>query len=844
MALEQEIKVVTVVDDSGLIESFENINEQMETTEESSKSLNQSLDNTFRPRETQGFSKSIDTSTTSLQKQEKQVKKNTRSLSRFNRGAGRGISALSRFTGAGGRATRSLAGVGLALGGTPFGAFAIAASAASVAYSLFADKLGFNNDEIIKKNKELRDSITELEAGLRSAFQEGKLLAIDLEDLSEAEKRLRKIAVFRENIGTEETALRELNAEQQRVENRLIDRSFESETERLELEKRVLELKKERQAVATTIANNEIKILQLEKEGEKAAEDRDKKRQQREKDTQALFESLIRDELDKRIIALENQAKKREENAKKTIRDQDLLNKFLRDSEQILGEDIAELRESFRDAELKARRELLTQLVSDEEAAAKAGVQSAFEERKKAIQNLDVSDDERANLVKKNEIKLQKELTDITTEFAQKREDERLKKESDLFELRLASTEARIQADQALFEEAQERERQEFALQARTEEEITEFNKQQNEEKLKNDLEYQIKRLELTRQFNKQLTQEEKDALDAQINNLKVQIQGVGTEIKKAKTEGGTLGDLLGISKEAQQNSKAIQGALEQATQAISAAVAERIRLLDEEINKRNENIDNLEGDLDREIRLAELGKAANVAQVQEQIAEEKAARDKAEAEKKEAAKTQFALDTALQASNLVTAISGLYSSLSGIGFGAGVAIATALSAVMIGAFIASKAQAAQVAGFAEGGYTGDGAKYQESTTLGAKPYKYHKGEYMIPADKVEEYGLEGVPIGDLDSALGSHFSDSSIPNYRGIGKANKRVNKSLEINAEKAHNDRMTAISLGFRGALGEQNKILKAQLNALLNMPEVVQTGERETTYKKGNTTHVFRW
>jgi hypothetical protein len=843
MALEQEIKVVVVADDTGLLESFEDINEQMEATEESSKSLNQSLDNTFRPRETQGFSKSIDNSTVSLQKQEKQVKKNTRSISRFNRGAGRGISALSRFTGAGGRATRSLAGVGLALAGTPFGAFAIAASAASVAYSLFADKLGFNNDEIIKKNKELRDSITELEAGLRSAFQEGKLLAIDLEDLSEAEKRLRKIAVFRENIGTEETALRELNAEQQRVENRLIDRSFESETERLELEKRVLELKKERQAVATTIANNEIKILQLEKEGEKAREDRAKKRAQREKDTQALFESLIRDELDKRIIALENQAKKREENAKKTIRDQDLLNKFLRDSEQVLGEDIAELRKSFRDAEIKARRELLSQLANDEEEAAKLGVQKAFEERQKAIQNLDVSDDERANLIKRNEIKLQQELTGITNEFAQKREDERLKKESDLFELRLASTEARIQADQALFEEAQERERQEFALQARTEEEITEFNKQQNDEKLKQDLEYQIKRLELTRQFNKQLTQEEKDALDAQISNLKVQIQGVGTEIKKAKAEGGTLGDLIGLSSTAQQNSKAIQGALEQATQAISAAVAERIRLLDEEINKRNENIDSLEDDLDREIKLAELGKAANVAQLQDEIAQEKAARDKAEAEKKEAAKAQFALDTALQASNLITAISNLYSTLSGLPFGIGVALATALSAVLIGSFIATKAQAASAAGFAEGGYTGDGAKYQESTTLGGRPYKYHKGEYMIPADKVEEYGLEGVPVSDLDNVLGSHFGDP-VPNYQGIGKANRRINKRLEKSAENARNERLKAFSSGFSGALGEQNKILKAQLDALLNMPEVVQTGERETKVKKGNTTQIYKW
>ena len=98
---------------------------------------------------------------------------------------------------------------------------------------------------------------------------------------------------------------------------------------------------------------------------------------------------------------------------------------------------------------------------------------------------------------------------------------------------------------------------------------------------------------------------------------------------------------------------------------------------------------------------------------MQEQLAEEKKALEKAEKEKEEAAKAQFILDTALQTSNLITAISGLYSSLSGLPFGIGVALATALSAVMIGSFIASKASAASAAGFAEGGFTGRGQKYE-----------------------------------------------------------------------------------------------------------------------------------
>jgi VIT1/CCC1 family predicted Fe2+/Mn2+ transporter len=100
---------------------------------------------------------------------------------------------------------------------------------------------------------------------------------------------------------------------------------------------------------------------------------------------------------------------------------------------------------------------------------------------------------------------------------------------------------------------------------------------------------------------------------------------------------------------------------------------------LQKEIDFRNQRISEIQQDLSNEIALNEAGKASNIANVQEQLDKEKAARDKAEADKKKAAKAQFAIDTALQASNLITAISGLYSSLSGLPFGIGVALATAL---------------------------------------------------------------------------------------------------------------------------------------------------------------------
>lgn len=54
--------------------------------------------------------------------------------------------------------------------------------------------------------------------------------------------------------------------------------------------------------------------------------------------------------------------------------------------------------------------------------------------------------------------------------------------------------------------------------------------------------------------------------------------------------------------------------------------------------------------------------------------------------------------------------------------------------------------------GFKEGGYTGDGDPNEESTQLGKKSYKYHKGEYVMDADLTTKHRdmLEGLHKRDL----------------------------------------------------------------------------------------------
>ena len=58
----------------------------------------------------------------------------------------------------------------------------------------------------------------------------------------------------------------------------------------------------------------------------------------------------------------------------------------------------------------------------------------------------------------------------------------------------------------------------------------------------------------------------------------------------------------------------------------------------------------------------------------------------------------------------------------------------------------------AETGSFAEGGYTGDGPKYETSSTIGKRPYTYHKGEFVMNSEKTKKHRdmFEGIHNNDL----------------------------------------------------------------------------------------------
>ena len=831
---DEEIVVRITADDSELVASLNGISDQADELNGSMESVSEGLADAFEPSEVESYGSAVEGTGKKVKGVGNQVKKTGRSMGKFNRTAGRGISQLSRFSGVGGSATRSLGGLGFALAGTPFGAFAIAAAAATVAYSFFSEKLGFNSAAIIKKNKELKESITNLQAVTTEQEFKLALQSVDILGLSEAEALQEKILVAVHQEAIARADIVKLNKEEK--SDRLIMEESErnrgiNDIKTLELRKKFFESLEKRKAQNIVINSILIKRQGLQKE---LLDFNDKATEQRKKnaiDAQNLSDSLIRDELQKRIMALEKVAEKREAAFKKTRQGGTATRKFILQSEKVLAEDISKIKEQFQEAELKARHALLSQFIKDEEQFQKDKAKTESEGRKKEIETIGKTDEERAQFRKQNEEKLQADLLKITNDFAEKRKEEQVAKDQELFSAESAKLEFQIQKEQAIFDKRIEIERQTNIKSEASDKELTAAKEAANIERTKNDLRYQKRRLELALTTNAQITQAEADAIAAQIANIETQLAGVGVDATKGaeaetKKKGGGLAAILGVKEEEQAAANAaLQNLLDTSVDLVKKAVAERIAALQKEVDFRNGMIQEKQKNLENEIELNKLGKASNIALAQKELKEQNDLRNKALREKKEAQEAQFAIDTALQASSLAVAIAQLYASLASTGIG--VAIATALSAVMIGAFIGAKAQAAAAAGFAEGGYTGDGGKYSPAGTV-------HRGEYVIDKDTTAALGLQRVPMSDFGDVMGEHFSD--MPNGQTVGKKNGKITSRLNTQIRQHKQQLLLSYEKGIKNALNGQNSILKGILAATENTPIVFPLGSDKYLIERG--------
>ncbi|MGH1338314.1 MAG: hypothetical protein ACRBFS_19475 [Aureispira sp.] len=466
---------------------------------------------------------------------------------------------------------------------------------------------------------------------------------------------------------------------------------------------------------------------------------------------------------------------------------------------------------------LELERDVRLALIQDEEKRAIAAAKQENNLLKEKIKTTIKDKTTQKELLEGIEKQLQNNITAITEGASKQREAKRLEASNKVVQEQLLGIQVATQTKRFELQKKQELERQEFAQVQRSSEEIKAFKRSQAIEITKLELQAQLERLEAVRKFNAELTKEQKAQLDAEIALIKAQQEGVAVEIIKGQQRRREL-----LSKEAQ----AVIAGAAQALSSVSSAVKARESLLQKEVSNRESRISDLEGQLEKEKALAEQGKRNQVEQIELQIKEEKSARDKAQKEKEKAAKLAFILDTAVQTSNLITAISALYASFSTLPFGVGVALATALGAVMVGSFVASKATAASAAGFYKGGDTGTGNPREVSTRLGQRGYIYHKEEFVLPHQVYRKHGLKNMPVEYVDELIelgkrkkaeqqGNRSSDYS---YNPFNEFNELVGQTSKTES-KSSNYTTQRIKI----EASNNNKAIESLLKQINNKPTI---------------------
>lgn len=221
-------------------------------------------------------------------------------------------------------------------------------------------------------------------------------------------------------------------------------------------------------------------------------------------------------------------------------------------------------------------------------------------------------------------------------------------------------------------------------------------------------------------------------------------------------------------------------------------------------IDKYDEDIDTLEDQIEREKELQDQGYANNVQALEAELAAKKAARDEELRQQQEilkkqqaAAKAKFAVDTAIQASNLITASTQIFSSFAAIPFGLGIPLAIATVALMIGAFVAGRIKMYQAIQQGTTTQFGDGGMVDgKSHAAGGKKYRavddsgdvveLEGGEYVVNKKQTGKYGnllraMNDDSIGGMsDHELAKLFEGT------GIHLPEKEVKQALNVSRER----------------------------------------------------------
>lgn len=352
--------------------------------------------------------------------------------------------------------------------------------------------------------------------------------------------------------------------------------------------------------------------------------------------------------------------------------------------------------------------ELIESLLLDQETIEINAVLKRSLAREQEINNIIKDDSLKDKLLKENTLKTQIEIAEIQKQFQDQQAAKRSEKQAADIEAAQKELDTQIALDEAKLREKQAADNLLLQQTGATEQQVTDLQAQQEQERQRLTLESEKKRLELTLRFAQGRSQAEIDAVKLTIAAIDKELQGLGQTVTDNATKGGkkSIFDVFGLSADTPEGAaaiEAIKSGVNEVTNQLQNLFAKRVELANQAVAARDSEISRLRTQLNQELQLNEQGLASNVTLVQKQLAEQEAARQKAIEQQKKAVAAQQALETVLQAVNLVTAASNIFQSLSP-GFPYTLPIAIGTIAAMVGSFIAFKVKAAKATRLHDGG--------------------------------------------------------------------------------------------------------------------------------------------
>ncbi len=274
----------------------------------------------------------------------------------------------------------------------------------------------------------------------------------------------------------------------------------------------------------------------------------------------------------------------------------------------------------------------------------------------------------------------------------------------------------------------------------------------------------QQKELENLLEFGQFRDETEKKILEQRLANIKEAISQLGELDAPEGKKPFDLLEFLGIDEDNRQEFERAVGqiveGINQITQARLDSARAAVDAANEQVRAAEDAVEAAEEKLDREIEIAETGEANNLALRQQELAaaEQQAAaakkiRDEAIKEQQKAARAQLVVDSATQASGIITATANIFKNFSALPF-VGIALAAAQIASMIALFasIRAKAKAISAQKLKTGGEVkGRDKVFGEPDSDGEILVRATPGEYVTNKKQSQKHRplLEAINAGD-----------------------------------------------------------------------------------------------